>query len=465
MINTQFRRPAGHLRLPPTMPMADHRLPDPVPIDTLLLPRWLIPVEPANVVLDDHAVAIESGKIVAVLPRGEALQRYAPRQTRELPDHILIPGLINLHTHAAMALLKGYADDRPLQDWLQRHIWPAETRLVSPDFVRDGTLLACAEMLRGGTTCFNDMYFFPREAAQAALQLGMRAAIGMTVMEFPNAYAHDAEDYLNKGLAVRDELRDEPLLSFTLAPHAPYTVNDATFTRILTLAEQLDVPIHLHVHETHQEISDSMAQYGLRPLERLDRLGLVGPNLIAVHAVHLTPGEIDLLARHGSSVAHCPASNLKLGSGLAPSAALLDAGVNVGIGTDGSASNNRLDMLGEMRLAALLAKGTTGRADCWPAHQALRSATLAGARALGLERALGSIEAGKHADLCALAVTSSDHLPCFDPASHVVHVLGRENVSHVWVGGELCVENGVLRNASDDSLRVIGQVWQNKTQG
>lgn len=445
--------------------MAASSPPDYTSIDTLLLPRWLIPIEPAGVVLEDHAVAIKNGKILAVLPREEALQRFSAQHSEELPEHILMPGLINLHTHAAMSLLKGYADDQPLQTWLEKYIWPAEARLVSPEFVHDGTLLACAEMLRGGITCFNDMYFFPRETAQAALKLGMRAAIGITVIEFPNAYAHDAEDYLNKGLAVRDELRDEALLSFTLAPHAPYTVNDTTFERILTLAEQLNLPIHMHVHETRQEISASLTQYGLRPLERLHRLGLLGPNLIAVHAVHLDPGEIELLARNGSSVAHCPASNLKLASGLPASTAWADAGINVGIGTDGSASNNRLDMFGEIRLAALLAKGTSGRADSWPVHYALRAATLAGARALGLEHKLGSIETGKEADLCAIKIGNSDHLPCFDPASHVVHVLGRENVSHVWVAGELCVKNGVLSNASDDSLRVIGQVWQNKTQG
>lgn len=439
--------------------------PDPTLIDTLILPRWLIPIEPACQVLEDHAVAIKDGKILAVLPSDEALQRFAPLRTETLPDHIVLPGLVNLHTHAAMSLLKGYADDHPLQSWLQDYIWPAEARQISPQFVHDGTLLACAEMLKGGVTCFNDMYFFPGEAARVALRLGMRAAIGITVMEFPNAYAHDADDYLDKGLAVRDALRDEPLLSFTLAPHAPYTVSDATFRRIGPLAEQLNLPIHLHLHETQQEISDSLAQYGVRPIERLRRLELLGPNLIAVHAVHLDVDEIDLLASYGCSVAHCPASNLKLASGCAPAAALADAGVNVGIGTDGSASNNRLDVFGEMRLAALLAKGTSGRADSWPVHYALRAATLAGAKALGLEDELGSIAPGKHADLCAMKIAGSDEFPCFDPASHVVHVMDRKNVSHVWVGGELSVENGVLCNASDDSLRVIGQLWQNKIRG
>lgn len=350
-------------------------------IDLLIEARWVIPVEPAGVVLEHHAVAVQDGRIADLLPSDEARRRYRPRTLRTLGDHVLIPGLINLHAHAAMNLLRGYADDQPLMRWLTEHIWPAEQKHVSHEFVRDGTLLACAEMLRGGVTTFSDMYFFPDAAAEAVLEAGMRAALGIVVLEFPSAWAADADQYLSKGLAVRDRFKHEALLHFTLAPHAPYTVSDATFERVRTLAEQLDLPVHMHIHETADEIEQGIAQHGVRPLERLRRLGLVGPNLIAVHSVHLTDDDIALLAREGASVAHCPTSNMKLASGASPTAALAVAGVNVGLGTDGAASNNRLDMFQEMRHAGLLAKLSSGDAAALAAGHLLHMATLGGARA------------------------------------------------------------------------------------
>ncbi|MDQ5880405.1 MAG: 5-methylthioadenosine/S-adenosylhomocysteine deaminase, partial [Pseudomonadota bacterium] len=339
-------------------------------IDLLIRARWIIPIEPENTVLEHHAIAVNRGRIVAILPEREASERFAPARETRLDKHVLMPGLVNLHCHAAMTLLRGLADDTPLMTWLQEHIWPAEAKHVSADFVHDGTLLACAEMLRGGITCFNDMYFFPEAAAKAVATSGMRAVIGLALLEFPTAYATDADDYLTKGLAARDALRDQPLLHFALAPHAPYTVSDRSFERIATLAAELDMPVHVHLHETTAEIEESLRIHGVRPLERLRRLGLITPNLIAVHAVHLDAGEIALLAAEGASVAHCPSSNLKLGSGIAPIAAMLERGINIGLGTDGAASNNRLDLLGEMRLAALLAKGASGDASILNAHQA-----------------------------------------------------------------------------------------------
>ncbi|PKO59075.1 MAG: N-ethylammeline chlorohydrolase, partial [Betaproteobacteria bacterium HGW-Betaproteobacteria-17] len=310
------------------------------PADLILLPQWVVPVEPDGA-LADHAVVIQDGRILDVLPAAAAAARYNAAQTLALPGQALIPGLVNLHGHAAMSLLRGFADDQPLMTWLNDHIWPAEKQHVSEAFVRDGTLLAAAEMLAGGVTCCNDMYFFPQTAGEAFLQAGMRATLGLIVLEFPSAYAADADDYLAKGLALRDELKDEPLLSFAFAPHAPYTIADATFGRINTLAEQLGLPIHPHIHETADEIQDSLKQYGLRPLERLARLGLLGPNFIGVHAIHVNDAEIELLAQHGCHVAHCPSSGLKLASGIAPVSKLMAAGVNLGFGTDGAASNNR----------------------------------------------------------------------------------------------------------------------------
>lgn len=431
-------------------------------IDLLLTPRWLIPIEPAGITLSDHAVAIDAGRIVAVIPAEEARQRFAPRRHVALPDHVLLPGLVNAHTHAAMTLLRGYADDMALMDWLNQRIWPAEVRHVSPQFVRDGTLLACYEMLRGGVTCFNDMYFYPDAAAQAALAAGMRAVLGIIVIEFPTDYASDADAYISKGLATRDTLREQPLISFCMAPHAPYTVSDKSFERIVTLSEQLNLPIHLHVHETRAEIDESLAKFGVRPLERLQRLGLLGPNLIAVHAVHLDVQEIEQLAEHGCTLAHCPTSNMKLASGIAPVAEAQRRGVRIALGSDGAASNNRLDVLGEMRQAALLAKVASGDATVLGAHETLRLATLNGAAALALDDRIGSIETGKEADLCAVDLAGLEIAPCYDPASHLVYAAGRDNVSHVWVAGQPRIEGGVMLQISNKDLACATNLWRNK---
>jgi 5-methylthioadenosine/S-adenosylhomocysteine deaminase len=434
-------------------------------VDLLVSARWVIPVEPAGAVLDYHSVAVAGGRIAAVLPSGEAQQRYEAREHLRLDRHALIPGLVNLHTHAAMTLLRGLADDLPLMAWLRDHIWPAEAKHVSPEFVYDGTLLACAEMLRGGVTCFNEMYFFPEAAARAALDSGMRAALGIIAFEFPTAYAADADDYIAKGLAARDALREEPLLSFCMAPHAPYTVSDRTFARVVTIAEELDLPIHTHLHETRAEIEESLAKYKARPLARLRALGMLSPRLIAVHAVHVTDEEIAMLAHYGVSVAHCPSSNLKLASGLAPVAAMLKSGINVGIGTDGAASNNRLDLFQEMRSAALLAKAVGNDAEAMPAHRALAAATLHGARALGLDASIGSLVPGKFADLCAVAFDDPELAPCYDPVSHLVYAAGREHVSHVWVAGEPRVRERQLAGFENRSLNNRALVWQNKLAG
>ena len=433
----------------------------PKEVDTLIDAGWVIPVEPEEV-LPRHSIAIHDGTIRAVLPTAEAHARFNAKRRLRLENHALIPGLVNLHTHAAMALMRGLADDLPLMDWLHQHIWPAEAKHVSQQFVMDGTLLACAEMLRGGITCFNDMYFFPEAAAKAALATGMRAAIGIIVIEFPSNYAGDPEDYLNKGLAVRDELHPHPLLSFCMAPHAPYTVSDKTFEKLLTYAQQLDLPIHIHLQETEHEIERSLKQYRMRPIERLHALGLLGPGFIAVHAVHVTPQDIELLANQSCNVAHCPSSNLKLASGLAPVALLLDHGINVGLGTDGAASNNRLDLFGEMRLAAILAKAVSASADALPAHQALRMATLNGAQALGLEGKIGSLAIGKAADITAVDFSRLELSPCFDPVSHLIYAASRDHVSHVWVNGKLLLDNYQLTTLNAEDIAAKTRYWQGK---
>ncbi|MEQ1488635.1 MAG: TRZ/ATZ family hydrolase [Methylotenera sp.] len=433
-----------------------------VSVDLIIEARWLCPITPQNTLLEHQAVVIQFGKIIDICAITLANMQYQANEVVQLAEHMLIPGLINLHTHAAMNLMRGLADDLPLMPWLEQHIWPAEKKHVSEDFARDGTLLACAEMLSGGITTFNDMYYFPQAAALAATQAGMRANLGLLVIEFPSAYASDADDYLQKGFIAHDSWRGNALISSSIAPHAPYTVSNKTFESIVTYAEQLGLGIHTHLHETHDEIAQSEEQFGLRPIQRMAQLGLLGPNFVAAHGVHLLNHEIDMLAEYGCHIAHCPTSNLKLASGIAPVAQLLAQGVNVGLGTDGAASNNRLDMFAEMRLGALLAKGTSGDATVVPAHQALEMATINAAKALGMEAKIGSIEIGKLADLTAVKLSDFNTSPCYDPVSHLVYACGREHVTHTWVAGELRYNNGMFANIEPNELKEIINTWQPK---
>lgn len=430
-------------------------------VDLLIDARWVIPVEP-SVVLENHAVAVDGGRIVAVLPGSDANRRYDAKHRYTLKNHALIPGLVNLHTHAAMSLMRGMADDVPLMQWLSDHIWPAEKLHLGREFVYDGTKLACAEMMKGGTTAFNDMYFFPGSAAKAVLDTGMRAAIGMVVLDFATPYAADCDDYINKGLEVRDEYGSNAMLSFFFAPHAPYTVSDKSFSKIMTYAGELDLPVHVHLNETNDEVKESVNQHGMGPVSRLARLGVLGPGLIAVHMVHAGKEEIDMLANHGCHVAHCPASNLKLASGFAPVIEMMDAGINVGLGTDGAASNNRSDMFAEMRLAALLAKGMSGRADALPARLALEMATLKGAKALGLGDEIGSLVPGKFADMVAVDMTGSEISPVYDPLSHLVYATGREHVSHVWIGGDIRISEGEFVSLDESALVAKAASWKDR---
>jgi 5-methylthioadenosine/S-adenosylhomocysteine deaminase len=431
-------------------------------VDLIIESQWVCPVVPKNTLLENRSVVVLSGSIIDICSFDSADEKYISVEKVKLTEHVLIPGLINLHTHAAMTLMRGLADDISLMPWLEKHIWPAEQALVSEQFVQDSTLLACAEMLSGGVTCFNEMYFYPQAAAIATNQAGMRVNFGLVVLEFPTAYANDADDYLQKGFIAHDTWRNNPLITSSIAPHAPYTVSNQTFKTIITYAEQLGLGVHTHLHETRDEIALSEAKYGLRPIQRLAEFGLLGPNFIAAHCVHLLNNEIDMLAEFGCHVAHCPSSNLKLASGMAPVAQLLAKGVNVGLGTDGAASNNRLDIFTEMRLAALLAKGLTEDATVIPAHQALEMATLNAAKALGLDQNIGSIEIGKQADLVAVNLGDLNTSPCYDPISHLVYVCGREQVSHTWVAGEMRYSNGVYANIEPSELKEIINTWQPK---
>ncbi|KAB7623670.1 TRZ/ATZ family hydrolase [Alkalilimnicola sp. S0819] len=434
-------------------------------VDLLLHARWVIPVEPPDTVLEHHSVAVRDGRILAILPQAQARAAYRATRVEELADHALLPGLINAHTHSPMSLLRGLADDLPLMQWLSEHIWPAEQAHVSAEFCQDGAELSLAEMLLGGVTCMNDMYFFPDVLARSAARAGMRAAIGMILIDFPSAWASGPEEYLSKGLALHDEYRNHPLISTPFAPHAPYTVSEPWLERVATLAEELQVAVHIHLHETAHEVAESVAQTGERPIARLDRLGLLNPGLMAVHMTQLQDEEIARLAETGSHVVHCPESNLKLASGFCPAQKLLDAGVNLALGTDGAASNNDLDMFGEMRTAALLAKGVSGDATALPAARALHMATLGGARALGLEAQTGSLVAGKTADLIAVDLSGLDMEPVHDPVSQLVYAGNRQQVSHVWVAGRHLVNQRRLTTLDREEILGKCRRWRDKIAG
>lgn len=428
-------------------------------IDLLIEAGWVIPVEPHAVVLTDHAVAVQAGRIVEVLPIAAARAKYRPLETVSRPGHALLPGLVNMHCHAAMTLMRGIADDLPLMQWLSEHIWPSEARVVSAEYVRDGTRLAVAEMLSGGVTCVNDQYFFPETTAEVYADLGMRASVGLIVIEFPTNWARTADEYFDKGLAVHDQIKGNPLLRSALAPHAPYTVSDASFERVRLYADQLDIPVHVHVHETAFEVEDAFRQHGERPLARLKRLGLCNPQLIAVHMTQLSDSEIALCAETGVHVVHCPESNLKLASGFCPVEKLRRAGINVAIGTDGCASNNDLDLLGETRTAALLAKAVAGDASALDAASALRMATLCGARALGLDHEIGSIEVGKAADLITLRLDRFDSLPVFNAISQTIYASNRRDIGDVWVAGTRKLDAGVLVDIDTAELAARAREW------
>lgn len=430
-------------------------------VDLRIDARWIVPVEPAGA-LQHHALIVDDGRIVALAKDADADRDFTPRTHVSLPEHVLIPGLVNAHTHTAMTLLRGIADDVPLKVWLEEHIWPRESQFVAPEFVHDGTLLGAAEMLRGGITCCNDMYFFPEAAARAYEEAGMRAMLGMPILDFPTPYAADADAYLQRGLAARDAWKDAPRLSFSLAPHAPYTVGDATWNMVVVYARQLDLSIQTHVAETQAEVDEARAATHETPLARLDRLGATGPAFIAIHAVHLAPGDLDRLATQGCHVVHCPGSNMKLASGIAPLTALLARDINVALGTDGAASNNRLDLFGEMRLASLLAKVATGDAAAVPAATALRMATINGAAALGLDAQIGSLTIGKQADVTAVRIADIETLPMYDPVSHLVHAAGREHVSDVWVAGQRVVDAGRLTTVDAAALASRARAWQQR---
>ena len=434
----------------------------PTKIDLLLNCKWIIPIVPENQTLTDCAIAIDNGKIIGLLPQAEAARRFSAGKVQDLDHHIVMPGLVNSHGHAAMSLLRGYADDLPLRSWLENHIWPAEAKFLSEEFVRDGTRLSIAEMIRSGTTCFADMYFFDEAIATEVRNSGVRSQISFTVLDFPTPYGKNADDYIHKGLALRDNCKDQPLIKIACAPHAPYSVSDRALGILATYANELDMAIHIHCHESASEITESLLAYDCRPLERLEKLGLLLPQTQLVHMTQITEDDIALVRDHNCHIMHCPQSNLKLANGFCPVVKFIENEVNVALGTDSAASNNTLDLFSEIKSASLLAKAVSGDAASLDAHAALRMATINGAKALAWDNEIGSLESGKQADIIAVKIDSISQQPLYNPASQLIYTNSGSQVSHSWVAGKMLLENRKLCTINERSLIQTTEQWRKK---
>lgn len=429
--------------------------------DFIIQPDWIIPMEPGDDVLTDHAILVQSSKIKAVLPL-DALPDDLDVKRIELPNHAVLPGLVNAHGHAAMSLLRGFADDLPLMPWLEDHIWPAETAHVSEEFVRDGTSLAMAEMLLSGTTTFSDMYFFPEVVASLCAKSGMRAQLATPIFEFPTAWGEGADDYISKSLALRDECKNMDRMQIAFGPHSPYTVSVPTLEKVALYAAELDMGVHIHLHETAGEVLSAVEATGERPIDSLRRMGLLGPRTQCVHMTSIGKQDIANLAETGAQVIHCPQSNMKLASGTCPVNDLKAAGVNVGLGTDGAASNNDLNMFNEMHTAALLAKLTANDPTVLPAQQVLHMATLGAAKALGLDKEIGSIAPGKQADLIAVDLSAPATQPLYNPLSQIVYACTGGEVTHSWVAGEALMRDRKLLTIDLDDTLARAKHWRQK---
>ncbi|MDI9245162.1 TRZ/ATZ family hydrolase [Marinobacter sp. CHS3-4] len=424
--------------------------------------RWVIPIEPADTVLEHQAVLVQADRIAAIVSQDEADAHYRAKEVIDLPNHVLLPGLINTHGHAAMSLFRGMADDLPLMSWLNDHIWPAEGAFISESFIADGTQLAMAEMLRTGTTTFSDMYFFPEVVAQLAHDTGMRAQVCFPLLDFPTPWGSGPEEYLRKGRSFIEQWKDNAFITPAIGPHAPYTVSDEPLKEAVALSNETGAAIQIHLHETAFEVADALDKTDTRPTARMADLGLLGPNTQCVHMTQIDESDLTLLKQSGAHVIHCPESNLKLASGLSPVQKMREAGVNVAIGTDGAASNNDLDLFGELSTAAMLAKAVADNAAALTAHEALAMATIAGARAIGREHELGSLTPGKLADIIAVDLSDPFLQPVYDPASHLVYSRHGRQVSHSWIGGVPQVQEGALTRIDVPDLMLRVQGWAQK---
>ncbi len=430
--------------------------------DILISGDYVVTVDETGTVIRDGAVAVRCGRIVAVGPRMEVEAAWEADETGGGPGTVIFPGLVNAHTHAAMVYFRGMADDLPLKTWLEEHIWPAEAAWLGDEFVGDAVELAAWEMLRSGITAFNDMYFYGDAIARAAKRIGIRAVVGAGILDFPSKVAGSTEEYLERARDLITGWKGDDLIVPADSPHAPYTCSPGTYDKARELAEQNDVPLHTHLAETEWEVDEIRRRYGKSPVALLSDREFLSPRVCAAHAVWVSEEEIVQLAETGTAVAHCPESNLKLASGIAPVAAMLKAGVRVALGTDGAASNNNLNMLEEMSTAAKLQKAAAGDPTVVDARTALRMATIEGARALGLGDLTGSLEPGKSADLVVADLDRPHLVPLYDICSQIVYAMEAGDVRDVMVAGRFSLRNRRLVNGDEDHIRARAAFWREK---
>lgn len=440
-----------------------------VQADLRINAKWIVPIESSltqtNHVFIDHCILIKDGLILAIEKQSDC--SIPTIETIDLGQQVLMPGWVNAHGHAAMSLFRGLADDLPLMTWLQEHIWPAEGEHVDENFVKQGSELAIAEMIQSGTTTYADMYFYPQQSAEAAIEAGIRAVCFTPVLDFPTNYAQNANEYIRKAVECNDRFNNHPmneqgLVQIGFGPHAPYTVSDEPLKEITILADQLDMPVQIHLHETAFEVSESLEKFNKRPTQRLADIGFLNERVSCVHMTQINDSDIQILQKTGASIVHCPESNLKLASGFCPISKLSEAGIPLAIGTDGAASNNDLDMFSETKTAALLAKGISQDASSIPAIEALTMATLGGAKALGIDEVTGSLKPGKAADIQAINLNTLSSQPIFDPISHLVYCAKSTQVSHVWVNGKCLLKEGKLKTLNEEKLISQAKVWATK---
>lgn len=434
-------------------------------VDQLIHAKWIITGVKNEEALPHHSLVIEKGTLTDILPTEKAKQRYTATHSEDYSHHTVMPGIINSHTHIGMNYFRGLADDLALMNWLNNHIWPAEKKWVNHEFVRDASLFAMAEMIRSGTTCFNDMYFFLQGTAEAAEIAGIRAHIGITVLEFPTNWAQNPDEYFKKGLEFYEQYKNHKLVTTTLAPHAPYTVSDNTFMRVKEISEKYNLKINLHLHETADEVNQSLEQFKMRPIRRMQTLGLLSPQLIAIHMTQINDEDLEILAATQPNIAHCPESNMKLASGVCPIEKLKSLGLNIALGTDSVASNNDLDMISEMRSAAFLSKLSTLNPENLTAHEAITLATQNGAKALGIDHLTGSLVVGKAADFIAIHLDEIETLPLYHPVSQIVYSSSRQQVTDVWVAGKQLMKNRKLTTLDESELKAKARAWGEKITG
>jgi len=416
------------------------------------------------VVIEKGAIAVQDGKIVAVDTASRITQNYSASKILNGEGKVVFPGLINTHTHAAMVYFRGLADDLPLKVWLEEHIWPAEAKWLSPEFVRDAVELACLEMLKAGITAYADMYFFGDAVAESTRKIGMRAVVGSGVVDFPSATGNNADDYLTNAERFIKNWKGDDLIVPSVADHSAYACSPETLRRSKALADRHEVMLQIHLSETAWEVNEILSRYGRRPVAHLDALGLLDERLIAAHCVWLDPEEIEMLAKAKTNVSHCIESNLKLASGIAPVVKMLLAGVNVSFGTDGAASNNDLSILSEMSTAAKVHKALSGDPTALNAKQAMLMATRPGAVALGLGSHCGSLEAGKAADIVLADLNKPHLLPLYDIYSHIVYSMNASDIDTVLVNGKIVLEGRKLMTADEAEIVAKAVQWGKKIQ-